>query len=70
MHTLSGVGGNSVEMNHNSERLVSAEYLRLQKQIQISLKFHHREVIEQLPRELALQAMNEAWCDSAKAYQG
>ncbi len=59
-----------MEMNHNSERLVSAEYLRLQKQIQISLKFHHQETLKQLPRELALQAMNEAWGDSVKAYLG
>ena len=59
-----------MELNHDSERLISAEYLRLQKQIQLSLKFHHQETLKQLPRELALQAMNEAWCDSAKAHLG
>ena len=59
-----------MELNPDSERVVSAEYLRLQKQIQISLKFHHQETLKQLPRELALQAMNEAWCDSAKTHLG
>ena len=59
-----------MEQNHDSERLVSAEYLLLQKQIQISLRFHHQETLKQLPRELALQAMNEAWCISAKAHLG
>lgn len=64
MHTLLGLGGNSMELNHGSGQLVSAEHLRLQKQLQLSLKFHHRDVLKQLPRELALQAMNEAWGDS------
>jgi hypothetical protein len=59
-----------MELKQNSRKLVSKEHLRLQKQIQISLKFHHRDVLKQLPRELALQAMNEAWCDSSNTYQG
>jgi hypothetical protein len=59
-----------MELKQNSRKLVSAEQLRLQKQLQLSLKFHHRDVLKQLPRELALQAMNEAWCDSSNAYQG
>lgn len=54
-------------MNDDSEQLVSAEHLRLQKQIQMSLRFHHQEILMQLPRELALQAMHEAWRDSVKA---
>ena len=33
----------------------------LYKQLVISLKFHHNESLAQLPRDLALQAMNEVW---------
>lgn len=53
-----------MELNHDSEQLYSLDNLRLQKQLQLSLKFHHRAILKQLPKELALQAMNEAWWDS------
>jgi hypothetical protein len=38
----------------------------LYKQLVISLKFHHGQSLCQLPRDLALQAMNEVWesCNS------
>jgi hypothetical protein len=38
----------------------------LYKQLVISLKFHHSQTLGQLPRDLALQAMNEVWesCNS------
>jgi hypothetical protein len=33
----------------------------LYKQLVISLKFHHGQTLAQLPRDIALQAMNEVW---------
>ncbi|MCG9891498.1 MAG: hypothetical protein MH252_10530 [Thermosynechococcaceae cyanobacterium MS004] len=33
----------------------------LYKQLVISLKFHHGQTLSELPRDLALQAMNEVW---------
>ncbi|NJM75178.1 MAG: hypothetical protein HC852_04575 [Acaryochloridaceae cyanobacterium RU_4_10] len=38
----------------------------LYKQLAISLKFHHGQSLAQIPRDLALQAMNEVWesCNS------
>ena len=38
----------------------------LYKQLVISLKFHHGQTLCQLPRDLALQAINEVWesCNS------
>ncbi|HEY9828164.1 MAG TPA: hypothetical protein V6D19_22225 [Stenomitos sp.] len=40
----------------------------LYKQLVISIKFHHGQTLSQLPRDLALQAMNEVW-ESCNAKQ-
>lgn len=37
------------------------ESSRLQRELTFSLRFHHRNILTQLPRDLALQAMNEAY---------
>ena len=39
----------------------SRELKTLQQQLLISLKFHHRQTLKDLPLELALEAMMEAW---------
>jgi hypothetical protein len=41
----------------------------LQQQLIISLKFHHRPTLQQLPMEMVLQAMMEAWdaCNTQKS---
>lgn len=54
-----------MELKYASGGLCKPNDLQLQKQLQLSLKFHHREILRQIPRELAVQAMNEAWCNSA-----
>jgi hypothetical protein len=43
----------------------------LYKQLVISLKFHHGQTLCQLPRDLALQAINEVWesCNSKPVAQ-
>lgn len=43
----------------------------LYKQLVISLKFHHGQTLCQLPRDLALQAINEVWesCNSKPVTQ-
>jgi hypothetical protein len=43
----------------------------LYKQLVISLKFHHGQTLSQIPRDLALQAMNEVWesCNSKPIHQ-
>jgi hypothetical protein len=53
-----------MEFNLDSDELYSPDELRLQKQLQMSLKFHHREIFRQIPEEIALQAMNQAWNNS------
>lgn len=37
------------------------QVLRIQKELIISMKFHQRNCLIELPRNLALQAMNEAY---------
>ena len=39
----------------------SREQRKLQQQLLSSLKFHHRQTLQQLPLELALEAMMNAW---------
>jgi hypothetical protein len=53
-----------MEFNLDSDELYSPDELRLQKQLQMSLKFHHREIFRQIPKEIALQAMSQAWNNS------
>jgi hypothetical protein len=52
------------KLNELSVELCKVDDLRLQNQLMMSLKFHHREILKQIPRDLALQAMNQAWFDS------
>jgi hypothetical protein len=54
----------TMKFNLDSDELYSPDELRLQKQLQMSLKFHHREIFRQIPKEIALQAMNQAWNNS------
>lgn len=53
-----------MRVHRSSDELYSADDLRLQKQLQLSLRFHHREILKQIPKEIALQAMNQAWSGS------
>jgi hypothetical protein len=51
-------------MNNNSSFPIPQDSQHLSvlyKQLVISLKFHHGQSLSQLPRDLALQAMNEVW---------
>lgn len=41
----------------------------LYKQLVISLKFHHRDTLAKLPRDLALRAINEVWESCQKGNQ-
>lgn len=52
------------KLNESSVELCRVDDLLLQNQLKMSLKFHHRAILEEIPRELALQAMNEAWFGS------
>lgn len=45
-----------VEAAHERQRLSV-----LHKQLIISLKFHHSQTLEQIPVEMAVQAMIEVW---------
>lgn len=40
---------------------LSKEVAVLKKQLAIALKFHHSQTIEKLPKEIAIQAMQEVW---------
>ena len=44
---------------------ISPEIAALKVQLAISLKFHHRQTLERLPLEAAVQVMAEVWdtCD-------
>ena len=50
-------------MNHDSPPRSpnSRETKSLQQQLVTSLKFHHKKTLQQIPLEVALQAMMEAW---------
>lgn len=43
----------------------------LEKQLGISLKFHHSNTLQKLPQEVAMQAMVEAWqsCHPNQTYE-
>lgn len=53
-----------VEAAHERQRLSV-----LHKQLIISLKFHHSQTLEQIPLEMAVQAVIEVWesCHQAKS---
>jgi hypothetical protein len=55
-----------VEAAHERQRLSV-----LHKQLMISLKFHHTQTLEQIPLEMAVQAMIEVWqaCNPSKPSQ-
>lgn len=40
---------------------ISVEILSLQRALVFSLRFHQKELLIQLPQDLAVQAMNEAF---------
>lgn len=50
-----------MHLKKDSAELSTLGDLRLQKSLAFSLRHHHRQVLMQLPRDLALQAMNEVW---------
>jgi hypothetical protein len=48
-----------------SETSADSQYYKLLcQQLMAGIKYHHSETIIQLPRDLALQAINEAWKSS------
>lgn len=52
---------NSISQTQN----ISPEIAALKIDLAISLKFHHRQTLERLPLETAMQVMAEVWdaCD-------
>ncbi|KAI9129809.1 hypothetical protein [Acaryochloris sp. CCMEE 5410] len=40
---------------------LSKEVSVLQKQLTIALKFHHSQTLEKLPKEVAIQVMEDVW---------
>ena len=52
---------NSISQTPN----ISPEIAALKIELAISLKFHHKQTLERLPQEAAMQVMAEVWdaCD-------
>lgn len=56
---------NSINQTPN----ISPEIAALKIELAISLKFHHKQTLERLPQEAAMQVMAEVWdaCDHQRS---